>query len=143
MRNKNKSSILGVRYVISKLFVMTCDFCRWWKMFNRRCFAVCLLCWLLRCSFVRFSVINVLSCVCTVFFHVVSSYKWEVWLAIKPGSTDHVFLKGLVQSKEHGSCYHKLFICMLAFCFCCTAVLLLFLCFHLVHSWCVSLGLRL
>ena len=94
-----------------------------------------------------FSVMNVFACVCAVFlsrivvilaifFNIVM--KREVWLAIKPGSTHHFFLKmscsksGIRQLLSKSS-----FLCMLAF--------LLHFSVPVVplfssYSWCVTTG---
>ena len=50
---------------------------------------------------------------------------------IKPGSTNHFFLKSPVPTQENGYCY--LIVC---FCVCCIVVFLLFS----SYSWCISLS---
>ena len=61
-------------------------------------------------------------------------YKREVWRAIKPGSTQHYFLKMSWTKSGISSCYQivHFYVCCIGVCFCCTSVFLLFPCFPLI-----------
>ena len=79
-----------------------------------------------------------LWCIPVIFYCHFTSFsniaiKHEVWLAIKLGSTHHLFKKCPVRSQDYGSCYQIVRIWMLHWrLFCCISVFLLFVFFLIV-----------
>lgn len=98
---------------------------------------------LLLLLFMYFSVLNVRAFIFTVFisrndvilavFLTLPNMR-EIWLAIKPGSAHHLFLKCPVESQEYGSFYQIVRFYLLGVCFSVSVVQL-----FSSYSWCVLL----